>query len=192
MNIGITGGIGSGKSIVSKVIETMGYLVFNSDMESKQLVNQDPVIIEGLVALFGKDIYRNNLLNKELLAKIIFSDDSARISVNKLIHPRVQNAFNLFASKQPNRIAFNEAAILFETGANKNFDKVILVTSPKTLKVARIMSRDNCSKEDADLRMSKQWSDHQKIPLADFVIRNDEKTPLISQVEAVVNQLTSV
>ncbi|MDG1148044.1 MAG: dephospho-CoA kinase [Crocinitomicaceae bacterium] len=192
MKVGITGGIGSGKSIVSELIKTMGYRVFNSDAISKQLVNEDPVIVDGLTALFGEEIYCNNQLNKELLAKIIFSDDAARLSVNKLIHPRVRNAFDLFASKQTNGISFNEAAILFETGADKNFDKVILVTSPKALKISRIIYRDNCSKENVEVRMSKQWTDDQKIPLADFVVINDEKMPLISQVEAIVNQLTSV
>jgi len=192
MNIGITGGIGSGKSIVSKVIETMGYLVFNSDAESKQLANEDPFIIDGLVLLFGKEIYLNGILNKEMLAKIIFSDDAARISVNKLIHPRVRDTFDIFASKQLSGIAFNEAAILFETGANESFDKTVLVTSPKELRVARIMSRDNVSEEDVEARISKQWTDNEKLSLADFVIINDENIPLIVQVEAIVNQLISV
>jgi dephospho-CoA kinase len=192
MTIGLTGGIGSGKSIVSKVIETMGYIVFNSDLESKHLMNKDPVIIDGLVLLFGKEIYLNGILNKELLAKIIFSDDAARILVNKLIHPRVRDTFDIFASKQPNGIAFNEAAILFETGANESFDKTVLVTSPKELRISRIMSRDNLSEEDVEARMSKQWTDNEKISLADFIIINDESIPLIVQVEAIVNQLISV
>lgn len=192
MNIGITGGIGSGKSVVSKILETMGYPVFNSDIESKLLVNTDSVIIEGLTSFFGPDIYIDGALNKVLLAQIIFSDDTARLKVNNLIHPRVRQAFDDFAAKQTSGIAFNEAAILFETKAYKRFDKMILVTSPEELRIERIMLRDKCSKTDVQSRMSKQWSDNQKIPLADFVIVNDEKSPLINQVEDIVNQLISV
>lgn len=192
MNIGITGGIGSGKSVVSKIIETMGYSVFNSDIESKLLVNTDSVIINGLTSLFGSEIYSDGVLNKPLLAQIIFSDDSARLNVNNLIHPRVRQAFDDFAAKQSTGIAFNEAAILFETNAYKRFDKMILVTSPEELRIERIMSRDKCSKAEVESRMSKQWSDRQKIPLADYIIINDEKLPLINQVEDIMNQLISV
>ena len=95
-----------------------------------------------------------------------------------------------FSSSQA--LAFNEAAILFETEAYKRFDKLILVTSPKELRIQRIMDRDNCSENEVEVRMSKQWPDEKKIPLADFVIVNDEKRPLLSQVESIVNQLISV
>jgi len=192
MTVGITGGIGSGKSVVSKIIETMGYSVFNSDSESKRLVNNDAVIVNGLTSLFGPDIYINQKLNKELLGRIIFSDDDSRLKVNELIHPRVRKAFDDFALNQVSGLAFNEAAILFETDAYKRFDKMILVTSPKELRIQRIMNRDQCSRDEVEARMSKQWSDEQKMPLADFIIVNDESTPLIEQVEAIINQLTSV
>ena len=192
MTVGITGGIGSGKSVVSKILETMGYSVFNSDTESKQLVNNDPVIVNGLTTLFGPDIYINQQLNKEMLGGIIFSDDAARLKVNELIHPRVRKAFDDFTANQAKGIAFNEAAILFETDAYKRFDKMILVTSPKELRIRRIINRDQCSREEVEARMSKQWTDDQKAPLADFIIVNDEATPLIEQVEAIIAQLTSV
>ena len=190
MNIGITGGIGSGKSVVSKILETMGYSVFNSDKESKNLVNSDPVIVNGLKSFFGEEIYLDGVLNKAMLAEIIFSNDEARLKVNDLIHPRVRNAYDVFTTSQ--KLAFNEAAILFETEAYKRFDKLILVISPKDLRVQRIMKRDNCSRQEVEARMSKQWPDEKKIPLADFVIENDETTPLLSQVEAIINQLISV
>ena len=99
MNIGITGGIGSGKSVVSKILETMGYAVFNSDKESKTLVNSDPVIVEGLKSFFGSEIYINGELNKAMLAEIIFSNDEARLKVNNLIHPRVRYAYDDFFFK---------------------------------------------------------------------------------------------
>ncbi|MCH2230934.1 MAG: dephospho-CoA kinase [Crocinitomicaceae bacterium] len=192
MNIGITGGIGSGKTVVSKVLETMGYAVFNSDQEAKIIVNTDPVIVHGLKTLFGEEVYIDGLINKPMLADIIFSNDEVRVKVNDLIHPRVREAYDDFSSIQSSGLVFNEAAILFETDAYKRFDKLILVTSPREIRIQRIRQRDNCSKEEVEARMSKQWSDEQKIPLADFIIENNENSPLLVQIEAVVNQLISV
>ena len=192
MNIGITGGIGVGKSIVSKIIESMGYNVFNSDFEAKSLINKDPLIKDQLIKLLGKEIYKNSILNKEVMAEKIFSNNETRKLVNEIVHPRVRDSFALFASKQKNNIAFNESAILFETGSYKEFDKIILVTSPMYLRVSRIINRDKCSKQELDAKISSQWDDNTKIPLADFVILNDEKEPIINQIEIVLNQLTSV
>jgi len=192
MNIGITGGIGVGKSVVSKIIELMGYNVFNSDFEAKSLINKDPLIKDQLIKLLGKEIYKNSILNKEVMAEKIFSNNETRKLVNEIVHPRVRDSFALFASKQKNNIAFNESAILFETGSYKEFDKIILVTSPMYLRVSRIINRDKCSKQELDAKISSQWDDNTKIPLADFVILNDEKEPIINQIEIVLNQLTSV
>ncbi|MBB78293.1 MAG: dephospho-CoA kinase [Crocinitomicaceae bacterium] len=192
MNIGITGGIGVGKSIVSKIIELMGYNVFNSDFEAKSLINKDPLIKDQLIKLLGKEIYKNSILNKEVMAEKIFSNNETRKLVNEIVHPRVRDSFALFVSKQKNNIVFNESAILFETGSYEEFDKIILVTSPMYLRVSRIINRDKCSKQELDAKISSQWDDNTKIPLADFVILNDEKEPIINQIEIVLNQLTSV
>ena len=192
MNIGITGGIGVGKSIVSKIIELMGYNVFNSDFEAKSLINKDPLIKDQLIKLLGKEIYKNSILNKEVMAEKIFSNNETRKLVNEIVHPRVRDSFALFVSKQKNNLVFNESAILFETGSYKEFDKIILVTSPMYLRVSRIINRDKCSKQELNAKISSQWDDNTKIPLADFVILNDEKEPIINQIEIVLNQLTSV
>ena len=192
MNIGITGGIGVGKSIVSKIIELMGYNVFNSDFEANSLINKDPLIKDQLIKLLGKEIYKNSILNKEVMAEKIFSNNETRKLVNEIVHPRVRDSFALFVSKQKNNLVFNESAILFETGSYKEFDKIILVTSPMYLRVSRIINRDKCSKQELNAKISSQWDDNTKIPLADFVILNDEKEPIINQIEIVLNQLTSV
>ena len=192
MNIGINGGIGVGKSIVSKIIELMGYNVFNSDFEAKSLINKDPLIKDQLIKLLGKEIYKNSILNKEVMAEKIFSNNETRKLVNEIVHPRVRDSFALFVSKQKNKLVFNESDILFETGSYKEFDKIILVTSPMDLRVSRIINRDKCSKQELNAKISSQWDDNTKIPLADFVILNDEKEPIINQIEIVLNQLTSV
>ena len=192
MNIAITGGIGVGKTVVSKIIELMGYNVFNSDIEAKRLINNDPLIIDQLIKLLGQEIYENGFLDKELMAKKIFSNNKTRRLVNEIVHPRVRDTFELFVSQQKNNIVFNESAILFETGSYKNFNKIILVTSPMCLRVSRIINRDKCSNEELEAKISKQWDDDAKIPLSDFVIVNDEKEPLINQIQMILNQLTSV
>jgi dephospho-CoA kinase len=192
LKVGITGGIGSGKSIVSKIIETLGFPVFNSDQVSKDLVNTDPEIKAGLIELFGKEIYSKDGVNKPLLAKIIFSDDKALTKVNALIHPKVRQAFTDFAENTSSPIVFNEAAILFETGANKQLDEMILVTAPEELRIKRVMSRDGVSEDEVKQRMNKQWSDDKKIELADFVLINDDKEPLLKQVVDVLSNLSKV
>ena len=129
--IGITGGIGAGKSLVAEIIKAMGYPVYNSDERAKELTESNPKIKEALIHLFGEEIYQNDTLNKFALAQAIFSNESLREKVNALIHPIVREDFNLWALAQNNSLVFNESAILFETGSFKNFDAIILVYAPK-------------------------------------------------------------
>lgn len=191
LKIGITGGIGSGKSIISKIIESMGYGVFNSDRASKEIVAGDPDVRKGLIALFGNNVYTEFGLNREFLARIIFNDDEAREKVNGLIHPKVRQAFEIFASQQTQNLVFNEAAILFETGVYRQFDKMVLVTAPKDLKVERVIARDKLSEVEVMARMDGQWTDERKVPLADFVIINDDQKPVLTQVEELITNLLS-
>ena len=184
--IGITGGIGAGKSLVAEIIKAMGYPVFNSDERAKELTEQDPKIKEGLIHLFGEEIYQNETLNKFALAQAIFSDDSLREKVNALIHPIVREDFNLWALAQNTELVFNESAILFETGADKNFDAIILVHAPKELRIKRIMKRDNSSENEVLKRMDSQFSDEEKFQYTELRIVNDEQTPLLTQVEQII------
>ena len=184
--IGITGGIGAGKSLVAEIIKAMGYPVYNSDERAKELTDSNPKIKEGLIHLFGEEIYQNGTLNKFALAQAIFSDDSLREKVNALIHPIVREDFNLWALAQNNSLVFNESAILFETGSFKNFDAIILVYAPKELRIKRIMKRDNCSENEVLKRMNSQFSDEEKYQLTEFRVLNDEQTPLLVQVEKII------
>jgi dephospho-CoA kinase len=184
--IGITGGIGAGKSLVAEIIKAMGYPVYNSDERAKELTESNPKIKEGLIHLFGEEIYQNDTLNKFALAQAIFSDESLREKVNALIHPIVREDFNLWTLAQNNSLVFNESAILFETGSFKNFDAIILVYAPKELRIKRIMKRDNCSENEVLKRMNSQFSDEEKYQLTEFRVLNDEQTPLLKQVEQII------
>ena len=184
--IGITGGIGAGKSLVAEIIKAMGYPVYNSDERAKELTDSNPKIKEGLIHLFGVEIYQNDTLNKFALAQAIFSDESLREKVNALIHPIVREDFNLWALAQNNSLVFNESAILFETGSFKNFDAIILVYAPTELRIKRIMKRDNCSENEVLKRMNSQFSDEEKYQLTEFRVLNDEQTPLLVQVEQII------
>lgn len=187
--IGITGGIGSGKSYIAKIIEQMGFPIYNSDLRSKELTLSNKVIREGLISLFGEDVYINSELNKKLIASKIFSDDILREKVNTLIHPIVREDFYEWSLKQESRIVFNEAAILFETGAYRNLDATILVCAPHELKIKRVTERENCSRESVIIRMNKQWPDEKKVELSDYVIVNDEQSPILNQIEKVVEKI---
>lgn len=189
MRIGLTGGIGAGKSIVSKVLMSLNYPVFNSDLEAKLILTSSAEVRKEIATYFGSEAYINGELNKKLIAKRIFSDDKARLKINSIIHPRVRKAFDDFARKYNNFLVFNEAAIIFETNRESAFDKTILVTAPLELKISRIIARDKMSKKDVLARMNKQWTDEQKIPLADFIIENDEKQALLPQLMEVLKQL---
>ena len=188
--IGITGGIGAGKSLVAEIIKAMGYPVYNSDERAKELTESNPKIKAGLIFLFGEEIYQNDTLNKFALAQAIFSDESLREKVNALIHPIVREDFNLWALSQNNSLVFNESAILFETGSFKNFDAIILVYAPKELRIKRIMKRDNCSENEVLKRMNSQFSDEEKYQLTEFRVLNDEQTPLLVQVEKIILNLS--
>lgn len=187
--IGITGGIGSGKSVVGQILEAMHFPVYYSDQQSKILVDTDHVIREELIKLLGKEVYLDGKLNRPFLTQQLFSNDDLRLKINQIIHPKVREAFTIWVNKQSSNLVFNEAAILFETGAYQSMDYTILVTAPLELKIERVLKRDNIAINEIQERISKQWSDEEKIPLADFVIVNDEAKPLLKQVEAVLNAL---
>lgn len=187
--IGLTGGIGSGKSFIANILEHMGFPVYYSDLRSKELTKSNPSIKMGLISLFGEDVFIDGQLNTQLVATKIFENEELRQKVNQLIHPIVRKDFDDWATNQHSELVFNEAAILFETGAYKNFEANILICAPLELKIERVMKRENCSKEEVMDRMSKQWSDEDKMKLADFVINNDECNPILTQLELVLAKL---
>ncbi len=191
LKVGITGGIGSGKSLVSNIFMAMGYPVFNSDEVAKELSDNDPDIITGLKDLFGEEIYSDHRLNRELLASQIFQNDVLREKVNAIIHPKVRKAYDDLCRKSDSSIIFNEAAILIETGAYKNFDRMVLVSAPELLRIQRVQERDKTTEENVKQRIEKQWTDAKKREFIDFEIVNDEAQPLLTQVEQIIHHLTS-
>lgn len=187
IKIGVTGGIGSGKSILCSVIERMGFPVFYSDVIAKQLLNTDINIRKDLIELFGDEVYKpNNGLDRAFLAEKIFSDKTLVQKVNAIVHPRVRAAFDEWVSKQTSSVIFNEAAILFETGSYKSFDATILVTAPEQIKIQRVIQRDKSQESEVITRMNNQWSDEKKIPLATYVVQNDDKHGVLEQVENIL------
>lgn len=191
LKVGITGGIGSGKSLVSQVIQSLGYPVFNSDLAAKAIANEDPVVVKELTNLFGNEVYTSNGLNRSFLAQKIFNDESLRQQVNAIIHPRVRAAFDNFCGTSTSPFVFNEAAILIETGAFQKMDRLVLVTAPEDVRIHRVMLRDATSKEEVVQRISKQWIDADKRKFADFEIVNDGTQALLRQIEEMLAYLTS-
>ena len=186
--IGLTGGIGSGKSFIAGILEHMGFPVYYSDLRSKELTKSNPTIREGLISLFGTAVFIDNQLNTVLISEKMFKDDDLRLKINQLIHPVVRDDFENWTKKQEGKLVFNEAAILFETGAYKTLDATILVCAPLELKLNRVMRRENCSKDEVISRMKKQWSDDEKMKLTTFHIINDEQKPILIQIESIINQ----
>jgi dephospho-CoA kinase len=191
--IGITGGIGCGKSIVCKVFEIMGVPVFYADDEAKKLYYTDEVKKE-LIEKYGDEIYLSaQQLNKEKLAAIIFNNPDELKFVNSLIHPLVAKVYAQWCDKHKH-IAYTlkEAAILFESGAYKEMDKVIVVSAPKEIRIKRIMKRDNINSHQIEERMKNQWTEAERIAKADFVIVNDDKQFVIPQITGVHNKMINL
>jgi dephospho-CoA kinase len=187
--IGVTGGIGSGKTTVCKIIEKLGFPVFYSDLEAKNLMLHSAHVISAVKHVFGESAYTGGQLNRPHLAQIVFNNPSLLNELNQIIHPEVRKAFDAFVQENVNqKLVFNEAAILFETGAYKNFDFTILVSAPIELRVKRVCERDHVSEKDVVKRIQNQWPDEKKIPLANFVIHNDQQA-LQPQIESVLNML---
>ena len=184
LTIGITGGIGSGKSTVCKVFRVLGIPVFQSDYVAGRLQNEDPRIIQGLIELFGPEIYsEDGLLNRKKLAGIIFNDHLLLEKTNNLIHPAVHQAFKNWKEQFANfPYVLYEAAILFETGSFHNFDYTILVIADEKERMERVMKRDHTTAEAILLRMGHQMTDQKKKMMADFIIENNDNQLIIPQI----------
>jgi dephospho-CoA kinase len=192
IKVGLTGGIGAGKSIVARILESCNYPVFNSDQVAKKLIVEDQSLRSELIHEFGDSVYNGTELDRTFLAGVIFKDETAREKINSLVHPRVRKSFVDFCENTKSPLVFNEAAILFETGSYSQFDKNILVTAPESLRIDRVMERDGLSRSAVEDRIKAQWSDERKAQLADFLIVNDEVQPLLTQVEAILEELTKL
>lgn len=189
--IGITGGIGSGKSMVCKILETMGGIIYYADDRAKWLMEHDPVLVSKVTSLFGKQAYDNGKLSRSYLSWHVFNNDLLREKLNKAVHPAVASDVASWVAKYKAKgPLFKEAALLFETGSHKQLDKTILVVAPQQLRIARVLARDP-QRSESEVRaiMSKQMRDEDKESLADFVLRNDGKHSLIKEVSELYQQL---
>ena len=187
--IGITGGIGSGKSIVTQLLTIYGIPAYIADDESKRLTNTAPAIRTALINLFGESIYTEQGLNRQMLASQIFNNDLILKQVNNIIHPIVADDFNCWCTRQENSLCAVESAILFESGFNKLTDVTLMVYAPLEIRISRVLSRDHVSKESIINRIKSQMPDEEKEQLADFTIINDGKHALIPQVEKFLEQI---
>ena len=192
IKIGITGGIGSGKSVVSSVLAMEDIPVYKADDESKRLTDTSPVIREKLKTLIDESIYSNNKLDRQRLASLIFNDEVLLQKVNDVIHPEVKNDFKRWAVKQTAKYCALESAILIESRFEKEVDVVLMVCAPVELRLSRIRLRDGLTEMDILKRMSHQLPDDVKRKQADYVIINDDVQPVIPQIEHFIRYLSKI
>lgn len=188
--LGVTGGIGSGKSVVSHILRSCGIPVYDCDSNSKRLTASDPVIRDRLVSLLGSAIYDGDgRLNKSMLADYLFASDDHVRTVNGIIHPRVRTDIAHWASLQNSSLVGVESAIFFEARFTDVVDKILMVSAPEDVRIARVVSRDNTTADAVRHRISRQMSDEEKMRLSDFCIVNDGCRPLLPQVLQLMHRL---
>ncbi len=172
MRVGLTGGIGSGKSTVAGFFRELGIPVYDSDLRARELMETDPDLRGRIGELLGEGAYAEGKLNRAWIASTVFGDPELLEALNALVHPAVAADFKAWSSRQEAPYVLQEAAILFENGGHRNLDRMILVTAPEEERIRRVVSRDETSDARVRSRMQAQWGDERKIPLADFVIEN--------------------
>lgn len=180
---GITGGIGSGKTTVCKMFEVLGVPVYYADDRAKDIMTEDPELVQAISARFGKQIYIDGMLQRKALAEIVFSDSAALADLNGMVHPAVfRDSAKWSAQHSAYPYTIKEAALLFESGSYQMLDEVITVFAPLETRLARVMKRDGVSREEVMERVEKQWSDSEKIEKAQHVIYNDGSRELVAQI----------
>ncbi|MFI3322733.1 MAG: dephospho-CoA kinase [Rikenellaceae bacterium] len=189
MIVGITGGIGSGKSTVCKVLTAMGYEVYLSDQRGAYLMNNNRNVIESIIALFGEESYTKGRLNNKYLASKVFGDKQQLLALEKVVHPAVFEDFKSFASEHTDEIIFVESAILFESGMDSLTDKIITISAPKELRIERVTRRDNANREQIEKRIDAQMSDSEREEKSDFTIHCNEQCSVIESLLDVINRL---
>ena len=170
--VGLTGGIGSGKTTIAKMFEELGVPLYFADDEAKKLMNSNDQIQKKLIDLFGKETYKNGELNREFIAGIVFNDKDKLNKINSIVHPEVEKHFKNWAEDQNSKYVIQENAIIFESGAQDRFNYIITVTAPVDVKIDRVRKRDHISKEKVLERMNNQLDDDYKIKNSFFVINN--------------------
>lgn len=189
LKVGITGGIGSGKTIVSKIFASMGIAVFYADSEAQKLMNEDSVLRNQIIAEFGDQSYIDDKLNRQYLSSIVFNDKEKLQKLNSFVHPATKRSSEAWIAKQSSPYILREAALLFESGAVAGLDKVIGVYAPQALRIQRTMKRNNLSRDEVLARINKQIKEEIKMRLCDYVIINDGQQAVLPQVIQLHNKL---
>lgn len=182
LKVGLTGGIGSGKSTVAQIFEVLGIPVYYADIEAKRLMNENPELISAIIKLFGEKAYSNYHLDRKYISSIVFSDPIKLEQLNAIVHPGTKKDSEAWMQKQTTPYAIHEAALIFEAKVNDRLDHVIGVSSPEDLRIKRAMERDDVSRDEVMKRMSHQLDENSKMSKCDFVLVNDEEQLLIPQV----------
>ena len=189
MVVGLTGGIGSGKSTIAKAFAALGIAVFNSDEQAKALIATDAQVKERIIAAFGEEAYQNGEYNRTYIAQIVCNNSEKLAILSGIVHPALAKYFNQWAKKQTSPYVLKEAAILFESGSYKDCDYIITVTAPEEVRIARVMARDHCTEAQVRARMAQQWSDAERIALSNVVIENVDLESAKEQVKRINDEL---
>jgi dephospho-CoA kinase len=190
--VGITGGIGSGKTTVARIFEKLGVPIYIADEKARERTATDSRIKNYIRETYGAELFEDDgTLRRKALGEIVFPDKEKLQSLNEVIHPIVAEDFTQWLSEQSAPYVLKEAAVLFESGTYKDCDYIILVVAPKELRIQRVIKRSGLSREEIESRMNHQWSDDDKIALSNFVIRNGDDDNLMSQVYEIHEDLTS-
>lgn len=189
IQVGLTGGIGSGKSTVASFFREMGIPVYNSDVRAKELMISDVELRNGIIGLLGDEAYKKGGLDRKWIASRVFSDPQLLEALNTLVHPVVRKDFEKWSAEQQAPYVVQEAAILMENGGYRHLDQTILVTAPETIRINRVVNRDQVSTAQVRERLRNQWDDSRKIPLADFIIENINLENTRHQVELIHRKL---
>jgi len=189
LRIGLTGGIGSGKSTVAEIFKVLGIPVFDADAAAKHIMNEDELLKKKIIAAFGEESYVGGQLNRKYLAGIVFNNPLKLEQLNALVHPATIEASENWMKEQSAKYAIKEAALLFEAGSAANLDYIIGVFAPQVLRIKRVMDRDHISRDEVIGRMGRQIDDRIKMRLCDFIITNDEQQLVIPQVLKIHEEL---
>jgi dephospho-CoA kinase len=187
--IGLTGGIGSGKTTVARYIASQGIPVYIADEEAKKVMNT-PDVVSLVAKAFGDSVLENGVINRQKLAQLVFNAPEKLQQLNNIIHPKVKQDFENWVQKHHNHpFVIKEAAILFESGSYQFCDKIITVTAPENVRLQRVMSRDSVTKDQVLARIQNQWKEEEKIALSDYVIQNINIEDTKSQVDNILKTL---
>ena len=187
-HIALTGGIGSGKSVIAKIFIILGIPVYDSDREAKRIMETDRGVVSSLQQLIGEELYQDSKLQKEVMARAIFSDSILCKKINEIVHPQVWNDYVQWSNRQNTDFTIMETALLYETEMYKNFDAVVAVTAEEETRIRRVMQRNKCNAESIHKRMQNQTSVEIALQNADFIIENSH-TFVITQVIEIYNML---